>query len=360
MESSRADSVFDYLCVDEFLRDIFHARALSLALESGLIDAFIKKGPISFESLTRPGASGSPGSSGSRGSTESRGMLLLLKMLADNKVTEEREGSVVLTEKFARALDYRDLMEMKSSLAHLAAHDFLNYFPDFIFRPDLFPRKAKSFRLFAYDRCMDITEENKAAARRWMKITTTLTKYEAPVCMRYHDFGACRNMLDIGGNSGEFALQVCRSYPDIKAHVFDLPLVCEIGREHVKDKPEAGRISFIQGNALIDDLRGPYDLIIFKSMLHDWPEKETAHFLARAGRALAPGGTLLIFERAPLEEAGTGFFYSMLPMLIFFHSFRSPGIYAARLKELGFGQMEIKAIQLDTPFFLLKAVKNTN
>jgi SAM-dependent methyltransferase len=349
--------VFDYLCVDEFLRDIFHARALSLAFESGLVDAFIKKGTISFESLTRPGAPGSPGSPSS---TESRGMLLLLKMLADNKVTEEREGAVALTEKFARALEFRDLMEMKSSLAHLAAHDFLTYFPDFIFRPDLFPRKAKSFRLFAYDGCMEITEENKAKAKSWMKITTTLTKYEAPVCMNYHDFGACRNILDVGGNSGEFALQVCRRYPDIKAHVFDLPIVCEIGREHVKDKPEAGRISFIQGNALIDDLGGPYDLIIFKSMLHDWPEKEAAHFLARAGRALAPGGTLLIFERAPLEEAETGLFYSMLPMLVFFHSFRSPGIYETCLKELGFGEIEIKAIHLDTPFFLLKASKKIN
>ena len=80
-----------------------------------------------------------------------------------------------------------------------------------------------------------------------MRITTLLTRYEAAVCMDHHDFSQYRRMLDVGGNSGEFVLRICRRYPDISAAVFDLPLVCELGQEHVRGTAEADRISFVKG-----------------------------------------------------------------------------------------------------------------
>ena len=104
-------------------------------------------------------------------------------------------------------------------------------------------------------------------------------------------------MLDIGGNSGEFALQVCRRHGRLRASVLDLPLVCDIGGEHLAPEPEAKRISFIKRNAFADPLPETFDLISFKSMLHDWPEKDALLLIGKAARALAPGGALLIFER---------------------------------------------------------------
>lgn len=64
-----------------------------------------------------------------------------------------------------------------------------------------------------------------------MTITTRLTRHEALVCMKYHDFGQYRRMLDVGGNSGEFALQVCRRHPDLRATVLDLPFHLVTGRK---------------------------------------------------------------------------------------------------------------------------------
>ncbi len=65
-------------------------------------------------------------------------------------------------------------------------------------------------------------------------------------------------MLDVGGNSGEFVLQICRKNPAILATVFDLPLVCEIGLEHIQPQPEADRITFVKGNAVYDNLPTGY------------------------------------------------------------------------------------------------------
>lgn len=341
----KASREFEYLCVEDFVADIFHARALATAFETGLIDRFIRNKSISYQSLLK------------QGDDDHRGMRLLIGLLLENRVVNDCNGAIQLTEEFVHALEFRDLLELKSALANMAAHDFLDHFSDLVYRPDNFFQKAKFCRLFSYDRCYSHSRENYEATKRWVRITTTLTKYEAHACMKYHDFGRHRNILDIGGNSGEFVLQICRKYPLIRATVFDLPLVCEIGRKHVHSAPEADRISFVEGNAFTDALPEDFDLIAFKSMLHDWPERDAAQLLRKASQSLTPGGTLLIFERGPLETGAAKLSYSILPFLLFFHSFRSPAPYEKQLESLDFVDITVKKIFLETPFFMVTGKK---
>jgi SAM-dependent methyltransferase len=119
----------------------------------------------------------------------------------------------------------------------------------------------------------------------------------------------------------------------------------------------ADRISFIKGDALADVLPTGFDLITFKSMLHDWPEKEAKQFIARASRSLEPGGRLLIFERGPFEVGETTLSYSMIPFLLFFRSFRSPEVYVEHLEDLGFQDIRTQRIDLEMPFFLVTGIK---
>ena len=284
-------------------------------------------------------------------------MRLLLYLLASNGVIEECEREIKLTRQFADALKYRDLLELKLVISQLAAHDLMNFFNEFISRPEEFMKKSRFFRLFNYGICFDTNPESHRMTKRWMRITTTLTKYEAQVCIKYHDFSPYGRIMDIGGNSGEFVLRICKNHPDIHATVFDLPVVCDVGMEHIRPEPEADRITFIKGNALTDALPDGFDLITFKSMLHDWPENQARQLIVNAQQALKPGGTILIFERAPIELGETTIPYSMIPLLIFFHSYRSPEIYENKLEDLGFQDIETKRIDLEMPFFLITARK---
>jgi hypothetical protein len=284
-------------------------------------------------------------------------MHLLLSLLEANRVVENRNGQITLADEFLHALKFRDLMQLKLQMANYAAHDFLDYFSDLVCRPDRFGQNSRFRRLFSYGLCFDESKENYERTKQWMRITTTLTRYEAQVCLAYHDFSRCRRILDVGGNSGEFALRICRSFPDVHATVFDLPLVCEIGLEHVRSEPEAGRIAFVKGNALTDPLPGGFDLVTFKSMLHDWPEREAAGLMAGAGESLVPGGTMLIFERAPIRFEAGNIPPSMVPMLLFFHSFRQASFYASKMGEMGFRDVRTGTIDLDTPFHLITGVK---
>jgi len=334
-----------YLCVDAFNKTLFDARALATAFEIGLVDFMLQTGRVEVESLA------------TRWSTGRQAMRLLVSFLAAGRVVEERDGQIKFTEEFLNALRFRDLLQLKAQMSNFAAHDFLDYFSDLICRPDHFVKKSNFTRLFDYGRCFENTKENYERTKQWMRITTTLTKYEAQGCLAHHDFSRYGQMLDIGGNSGEFVLRICRRHPGIQATVFDLALVCDIGVEHVCPEPEAPRILFVKGNALTDELPGGFDLVTFKSMLHDWPEKEAREFITKGAQALKPGGTLLIFERGPIEVDEGPLPYSAIPMLLFFHSFRGPSLYKEQLGALGFQNITVQRIDLEMPFFLLTGLK---
>jgi SAM-dependent methyltransferase len=332
---------YDFLCVDEFLSNVVEARALKSAFQLGLID-HLRGGPASTLEAIRAHCR-----------CDDRGLRLLLDLLESGRVVERFGDGFRLTQGFLNALRFRDLLEAKLDFANLVVPDFIDLFTALVEDSGRFFRESRLLDFFGYHRCFEVTPENRERTRRWVRITTCLTRYEARACLQLHDFGRYARMLDIGGNSGEFALQVCKRHPGLQATVFDLPLVCDIGRDHVGREPEAGRITFVEGNALVDTLPTGFDLVAFKSMLHDWPEREAGLLLERACRSLNPGGTLLVFERGPIEARGGTLPYSMLPMLLFFRAFRPPTFYAARLQALGLTRIDVQMLRLEMPFFLL-------
>jgi hypothetical protein len=332
----------EYLCVDDFLCGLLEARALATALELTLIDRLLEPAPVAIDD-----AASIVG--------EARGSRLLLDLLAANHVVEIDGPHVRLTNRFRVALRFRDLLEAKIDFAQLVAPDVIDLFTALVRDPAEFRHRARLFDLFDYRRCLEPNAENFERTRRWVRFTTALTRYEAPVCLRRHDFGRYRRMLDIGGNSGEFVLRACKAHPDLHGAVADLPVVCDIGRAHVLAEPEAERIAFIKADALNDPLPGGFDVVTFKSVLHDWPDSETSQLLARAREALAPGGTILIFERGPVDIGNRTPPFSMIPLLLFFRSYRPAHRYEELLTRVGFTDVTVETMTLDMPFSLVTA-----
>ncbi len=347
LEEQRTASVptFDFLAVDEFLKTLVDARALKTAFELGLIDRLAQQRSGSVEALGRTLG------------VDRQGLSFLIDLLKANSVLAERGGDIRLTQRFMTALRYRDLLEAKLDFMGITLTDFADLFTALIKNPAGFLGKARLFELFDYRRCLNPRIENYAAARQWIHFTSTLTRYEALACMSLYDFSGHRRMLDIGGNSGELLLQICRRHPSLRGTVLDLPLVCEIGMEHVLQEPEHDRISFIKADLRNDPVPSGYDLIAFKSMLHDWPAQDARQFIDKAAQALSPRGTLLIFERGPLRVDTAVPPTSMLPILLFFRAYRPPLDYMAQLRSLGFRNIRQQDIELDSPFFMVTATK---
>ncbi|RYX90580.1 MAG: hypothetical protein EOO28_29010 [Comamonadaceae bacterium] len=350
----------DYLCIEPFLVDMPGASALATAFETGVIDHLAQKGAVSADALVT-GLGLDP-----------RGTALLLDMLRLNRVVAASadgsgDGSAdvfALTPAFVRALGFRDLIEAKLQFARLVAPDVANLLTALLMEPAAFFERAQLFKLFAYQHAFEPSPDNYAQTARWMRLTTALTTHEAGAAIAVHDFSGYRRMLDVGGNSGEFALRLCRAMPLLQATVYDLPLVCDIGQAHVAresrngaDAGEAARIRFIRHERDRPALPTGCDLVTFKSMLHDWPDAGMADFLQRAHAALSPGGTVLIFERGPLKLGDAQIAYGQLPLMLFFRSYRAPERYRFELEALGFDDIRCETVELDMPFLLITARK---
>ncbi len=334
-----------YLCVDRFTSTLVGTRALATAFEVGFVDLLLEEKTAGRSLLS------------DRLKIDGQGLDILLSVLTRSGVIEENNGTVVFTEQFRKALEYRDLMEVRATLSHLCALDLIDHFTSLIKDPDRFLGSTRLFRLFDYGHATVPGSENLERTRNWVRMTTTLTKYEAGVVMKHHDFSRYSRVLDIGGNSGEFVLRICREHPEMMSTVFDLPQVCDVGRQHVAGEPESGRIDFIGGNALTDTLPGEFDAVVLKSILHDWPEAAARRFIQRAGECVVPGGIVIIFERGPLDIGGSDIPYHLVPYLLFARFFRTPELYVDELAGMGFEDVRIERIELEMPFFMVTGVK---
>jgi SAM-dependent methyltransferase len=324
--------------VNEFLTTEIEARALSLALARGLIDDIAQgRGSLSDFAPT-PGR-------------------LLLGMLRTAGVVTLRDGHMHLTESFSNALAYRDLLEARLWFCNLVSPDVHQLFEQLLTDTPQFMARSKVFELFRYDRAIEVSESNLAFTAQWVSYTTTLTKYEAPAALEMLDLSGCRRMLDVGGNSGEFARQSVAAFPALVATVFDLPVVCELGRRHLAGSQEAVRVGFQPGDLRRDALPGGQDVVSFKSVLHDWPDREARAFLAKAFEALAPDGLLVIFERGEIEAGDRPLPYWMVANLVFLPFFRRAELYVGWLTELGFIDIETSGVELEMPFHLVVARK---
>ncbi len=106
--------------------------------------------------------------------------------------------------------------------------------------------------------------------------------------------GSVRRMLDVGGGSGAYAIAFAQANPELAAVVLDLPTVLPITEGHIEAAGLSGRITTRAGDLRTDDLGRDYDLVFLSSICHMLGPKGNQDLLARAARALAPGGRVVI------------------------------------------------------------------
>jgi SAM-dependent methyltransferase len=337
---------YDFLCVDDFLQTELDARAIRSAFETGIMAVLIAEGAVPFLTLA------------AKSRMDPAGLRLLIGLLEVNNVVRRADDQLALTAAFTRALEFRDLLETRIDFADLVWPDIHALFTPLLSDLPQFMARSKVFDLFRYDRCMNVTAENLAATKSWVRLTTCLTKYESAAVLGAVDLAGAHSFLDIGGNSGEFALQTCRRYPGIAATVVDLPVVCALGRSHiaaVASPDEAARIRFCPADFRRDPLPDAADVVSFKSVLHDWPDGDAERILERALTVVKPGGRMLIFERGPIEIGNRRLPYSMAPNLVFLKFLRPPDLYLNKLARLGLTAIEHRRIELEMGFNLIMA-----
>ena len=110
------------------------------------------------------------------------------------------------------------------------------------------------------------------------------------------DFSSCSSLLDLGGGPGAYAVQFCLKNPQLSAVIYDLPTTRPIAEKIIGRFALAGRISFVEGDFLVDPIRGSHDAVWISQVLHSLDDAASAALLEKAARALVPGGRMFIQE----------------------------------------------------------------
>jgi len=160
------------------------------------------------------------------------------------------------------------------------------------------------------------------------------------------DFSRFRQLLDVGGGSGAFDIELCLRYPNLSATVYDLPFVTGIAAEKIAEAGLSGRITARPGDFFADPkYPDSHDVILLSMIMHDWSEEQDREILRKCHEALAPGGAVVISELLVNDEK-TGpppAALMSLNMLIETLGGRNytPSEYRGWLEDIGFRDVQV-------------------
>ncbi len=110
------------------------------------------------------------------------------------------------------------------------------------------------------------------------------------------DLTSATTLCDVGGANGTFCALAAQRHPHLQATTFDLPVVVPVAQRHLEAMGVADQVQAVGGDFFADDLPNA-DVIVMGNILHDWDEDQKKTLVAKAHRALNPGGRLITVEQ---------------------------------------------------------------
>jgi len=117
------------------------------------------------------------------------------------------------------------------------------------------------------------------------------------VLSRVYGNGA-KKILDIGGNTGKWAIASAKHDADIHITIMDLPGQLNVAKTKIEQLGLSDRISFLPGNILDESFQIPkgFDIIWMSQFLDCFSEAEIVSILKRCHKALDDNGQVIILE----------------------------------------------------------------
>jgi hypothetical protein len=131
----------------------------------------------------------------------------------------------------------------------------------------------------------------------------SLSTFTARVLAEVDDLSGYTRLLDVGGGSGAYGIELCKRYPSLRATVYDLPFVVEIAADKVAEAGLSDRIATVGGDFFVDPSFPPeHDIVLFSMIMHDWSEEKNRVLLRKAYDTLPGGGGVIISELLVNDE----------------------------------------------------------
>ncbi|MER7701946.1 methyltransferase [Kitasatospora sp. NPDC097605] len=116
------------------------------------------------------------------------------------------------------------------------------------------------------------------------------------------DFSPYRRVLEVGGGTGTNAIGFAEKWPHLRATVLEMPNTAELADAHIAEAGLSGRIDAVGADILRDEFPGSHDCVVFSRFLEIWSPEQARALIAKAYRALDPGGHLVIVACAQNDD----------------------------------------------------------
>ncbi|WP_415520182.1 MAG: methyltransferase [Desulfovibrio aminophilus] len=252
--------------IQEIAKAFQESRVLLSAFELGVFTALGLEGLGSEEAAERLGA-------------DPRGLDRLLNALAALGFVRKDGGLFRNTEAAETFLNARSPRYL-SGLAHTA-----NVYKSWATLTDAVRRGG---------RVTERPSADSADTRSFIEAMHRRAKDDADALAALLDLSGVRRVLDLGGGSGAYSMAFCRAEPGLTAVVLDLPHVTPLTRRYVAAEGLSERIGTQDGDYHDADFGQGYDLVFLSAIAHINSAAENKRLVARAARALNPGGRVAV------------------------------------------------------------------
>src|SRR5262249_9694348 len=143
---------------------------------------------------------------------------------------------------------------------------------------------------------------------------------------------------------GAHSIGALKEWSELRAIIFDQPLICKIAAELAEQYGLAGRVFTQPGDFFVDGFP-PADLHFYGMIFHDWPPERCLQFAQKSFASLPTGGRIIVHEML-FNDDRTGPFHVAAMNVTMLESM--PGQqYSGReitqmLQEAGFTNFEVK------------------
>lgn len=170
------------------------------------------------------------------------------------------------------------------------------------------------------------------------------------------DFTNVKQILDLGGGSGAFAIGFLKNNPDARATLFDVPGVVELAKNYIGAENLSNRFSYIAGDYLTDDYGSGYDMVFASAIVHINSFEENKNLVKKCFDSLNPGGQIVISDWVMNEERtepkpGTLFAINMLVATASGNTYTEKEIYSW-LNDAGFINQQRKDTSFGTTLII--------
>ena len=135
-----------------------------------------------------------------------------------------------------------------------------------------------------------------AVAKNYSTLMAESQKLVAADTLRAVNFSGIRRLMDVGGGTGAFLIELAVAEPQIELMLFDLPSVEPAAVQRISAANLADRISLHWGSFRNDPLPSGADAISLIRVLYDHRDETVAELLRVCFAALPPDGRLIISE----------------------------------------------------------------